>query len=83
MNTVPICQAKSKRSGEQCCNFAIKGKRVCHLHGGRSTGAKTKEGKIRQKMANIKHGMYTPEAMEERSVFTAMIKRHQEDLSNF
>jgi hypothetical protein len=33
------CAAKSKRSGEQCRAPAIKGKRVCRMHGGRSTGA--------------------------------------------
>lgn len=36
----------------------------CHLHGGKSTGAKTKAGKLRQKMAPWKHGRRSKEAME-------------------
>lgn len=59
------CQAKSKQKGKQCCNFAVKGKAVCHIHGGKSTGAKTEEGKLRQKMASWKHGMRSKEAREE------------------
>ncbi len=65
MDTLPICQAKSKQSGQQCKNFASKGKRVCRIHGGRSTGAKTLEGKQRQKMASWKHGGRSKEAMAE------------------
>jgi len=30
------CTAKSKRSGERCKNHAMKGKTVCHIHGGKS-----------------------------------------------
>ena len=30
------CTAKSKRSGERCKNNAMKGKTVCHIHGGKS-----------------------------------------------
>lgn len=33
------CAAKSKRSGMQCKAPAIKGKRVCRMHGGKSPGA--------------------------------------------
>ncbi len=33
------CAAKSKRSGEQCRAPVVKGKCVCRMHGGRSTGA--------------------------------------------
>lgn len=36
----------------------------CHLHGGKSTGAKTKAGKLRQKMASWKHGRRSQEAIE-------------------
>ena len=61
LDTLPICEALSKRSGKRCKNYASKGKRVCRIHGGRSTGAKTKSGKLNQKTTNIKHGMYTSE----------------------
>lgn len=30
------CEAKSKRSGEQCRRRAIKGRKVCQMHGGKS-----------------------------------------------
>ena len=41
----PRCQAKSKRSQQQCRSPAIRGKRVCRIHGGRSTGPKTEQGR--------------------------------------
>lgn len=37
------CTAKSKRSGERCKCYAMKGKTVCRIHGGRSTGPKHKQ----------------------------------------
>jgi len=30
------CKAKSKRSGEQCKKHAVRGREVCHIHGGKS-----------------------------------------------
>ena len=74
LDTLPICEARSKRSGERCKNYASKGKRVCRIHGGRSTGAKTKAGKLEQKKANLKHGMYTKEAREEARQFREYLK---------
>lgn len=32
------CQAKSKQSGAQCKKFAVPGKRVCGIHGGKTPG---------------------------------------------
>lgn len=74
MDTLPICQAKSKRSGQRCNNFATKGKKVCRIHGGESTGAKTILGKQTQKMASWKHGMRSKEAREERRQMREFIK---------
>ncbi len=34
------CHAKSKRSQKRCRLQAMRGKRVCHMHGGKSTGCK-------------------------------------------
>lgn len=69
MDMTPKCEAMSKQSGLQCGNFAVKNRRVCHIHGGKTpkhnTGANTKEGKSRQKMANWKHGLRSKEAKEE------------------
>ena len=46
------CQALSRRSKEQCKKPAIRGKRVCGFHGGKSTGPRTQEGKARVAQAH-------------------------------
>ena len=61
------CNAKSKRTKQQCRNPAIKGKTKCKHHGGLSTSARTPEGKARQIAANTKHGRETRAIREERS----------------
>ena len=38
----PRCQAKSKRTKLQCQSPAVRDKRACRIHGGLSTGPKTK-----------------------------------------
>ena len=45
LNSLPRCGAKT-RSGKPCQRFGNKINGRCKLHGGRSTGAKTKEGKL-------------------------------------
>ena len=67
------CQAKSKRTKLQCAAPALKGKRVCKTHGGRSTGPKTKEGRQRCSEAKTIHGRETREARNERSLASAML----------
>ena len=69
------CQAKSKRTGEQCGNYAIKGKRVCKFHGGLSTGPKTEEGRQRQHTSSWKHGMRSKAAIEEARQLRAYIRQ--------
>ena len=63
----PRCQAHSKRTKLQCGKPALKGKRVCQFHGGRSTGPITEAGKARQKAAVTKSGNYTKESYETRA----------------
>ena len=63
---MPKCQAKAKSTGQRCKNVAIKGKRCCYLHGGRSTGAKTPEGKRRSKYARLQHGNYSAQVKQNR-----------------
>ena len=53
------CKAQSKRTKQQCRAPAMKGKAVCRTHGGLSTGAKTKEGRIRCAAAKTMHGRET------------------------
>lgn len=54
------CKAKSKRSQEQCKNYAIKGWSVCRMHGAHG-GPKTKDGLQACKRAPFKHGFYSHE----------------------
>lgn len=49
----PVCGAKT-RAGGTCQARAVPGKRRCRLHGGASTGPKTKEGRERIAEANRK-----------------------------
>ena len=67
------CQAKSKRTKLQCAAPALKGKRVCKTHGGRSTGPKTIAGRQRCAEAKTIHGRETREARTERSLATARL----------
>ena len=67
------CRAKSKRSGEQCKNYAIKGVGVCRMHGA-GGGPKTKKGLLACQKAPIKHGYYTQESKEEMRLMREMLK---------
>lgn len=60
---LPICGAKT-RSGAPCRNLAMRGKRRCRMHGGASTGPKTKAGKERHRLAVTKHGGRSREMIE-------------------
>ena len=61
------CKAMSKRTKQQCRAPAMKGKAVCRTHGGLSTGAKTKEGRIRSAAAKTIHGRETRQKRAEAS----------------
>jgi hypothetical protein len=67
------CQAKSKRTKLQCAAPALKGKRVCKTHGGRSTGPKTQAGRQRCAEAKTIHGRETREVRNERSLSSARL----------
>ena len=58
------CGAKT-RSGGPCKNPAIAGRLRCRLHGGKSTGAKTPEGRARLSALHWKHGRSTTAAKEQ------------------
>ena len=42
----------------------------CRMHGGKSTGPRTPEGRERSRRANLKHGRYTKEAIARRRYFS-------------
>ena len=52
----PRCQAKSKRSKQQCRKAAVRDKQVCRIHGGASTGPRTEQGRKRCAEAKTIHG---------------------------
>ena len=78
--TCTQCNALSKRSRQRCQAPAIKGKTKCRFHGGRSTGAKTAEGRARIAKANTTSGKYTREYLRESSEGLARIRACEEIL---
>ena len=64
---VPRCQAQSKRSKQQCRKAAIRGKQVCRIHGGLSTGPRTLQGRKRCAAAKFVHGLETRELRKKRA----------------
>ena len=61
------CNAKSKRTQQQCRAPASKGKSKCRFHGGASTGPKTEQGRQRCAEAKTIHGNETRKARNERA----------------
>lgn len=57
-HAAPRCTARSKRSGERCKNPAVKGWRVCRMHG---AGGGHGPGKVNPA---YKHGMRSREWVE-------------------
>lgn len=74
LRLLPRCRAKAKSTGSGCGNPAMKGKRVCWIHGGRSKGPRTREGLSRSKSANLRHGHYRKEKLERRKYFNSMVR---------
>jgi hypothetical protein len=74
------CGAKARTNGHQPCQRIAMPNGRCHLHGGKTknTGAKTEEGKLRQKMASWKHGQRSKEIQEEARMVRRMIKAGKE-----
>jgi len=61
------CNAKSKRTQQQCRAPASQGKTKCRFHGGASTGPKTEQGRQRCAEAKTIHGNETRKARTERA----------------
>ena len=62
------CSAKSKRTKVQCRAPAMKDKRVCRFHGGRSTGPITQEGRDKCAAAKTVHGQSTRQLRARQSI---------------
>ena len=69
------CKAKSKRSGTQCKNFAIKEWGVCRMHGAYG-GPKTKQGLLACKKGSYKHGLYSYEALQDLKECRKLMKKN-------
>jgi hypothetical protein len=68
------CNAKSKRTGNQCRAPAAKGKNKCRFHGGASTGPKTDQGRKRCAQARTIHGRETRKARIERALVVKLLR---------
>ncbi len=58
------CKAKSKRSQQQCKNYALRSSTVCRVHGARG-GPKSQKGLQVCKKAPYRHGFYSKEMIAE------------------
>jgi len=73
--SVKLCGAKARQNNHNPCRqpgMLTNGR--CRLHGGKSTGPNTIEGKRRSAEANLKHGLYTNIAIEERKLMRKMMQ---------
>src|SRR5215218_10892402 len=69
----PRCGAK-RRDHKSCQSPAMRNGR-CRMHGGKSTGPKTKEGIERLRAANTRHGLRSAGHLQERREARASIRR--------
>ena len=69
--TCKRCQARSKRTRNQCRAPAMVGKNVCRFHGGKSTGPKSEVGRKRCAHSRWVHGNETTSMRMERSIASA------------
>ena len=70
------CGAKTRKT-TPCQSPAMKNGR-CRMHGGKSTGARTKAGIERIKKANFKNGLYTEEMVLGRKYMAWLIRESKE-----
>ena len=73
------CGAKT-RVGGACQNPAIKGRGRCKLHGGRSTGARSPQGKARVAAAHTTHGKRSKAHLEKVRAIKLELKRITHEL---
>jgi poly(3-hydroxybutyrate) depolymerase len=75
LSLAPRCGAHT-RAGTACCNPAMPNGK-CRMHGGKSTGARTAEGRERCRTAPLKHGQRSAAVMAERQALTARLRALQ------
>ena len=73
------CHAKT-RKGTPCQNPVVTGRNRCRMHGGKSTGPRTAEGKARAAAAHTKHGRRSRAHVEKVRYINAEIRRITNEL---
>ena len=73
------CGAKT-RKGTECQRPANKKNGRCRVHGGASTGPRTKEGRARISDANLRHGRYTKDKLEKQQENAAKGRKIRKEL---
>ena len=68
------CLAKTRRA-TLCQKPAIRGRGRCQLHGGKSTGPRTPEGRALSIAAHTKHGLRSREHVEKVKAINAELRR--------
>src|ERR1017187_9017507 len=79
-STAPRCGAMT-RNGAPCKGPALHNGR-CRMHGGTSTGPRTKRGLARSKRANWKHGLYSAKAKMEAKLLRRFLLECREQCSD-
>ena len=75
-STVKLCGAKARQNQHEPCRQPAMKNGRCRLHGGKSTGPKSKQGKNKAAQANYKHGRYTNAALMEKAYMRVMMNWH-------
>jgi hypothetical protein len=73
------CRAKT-RKGTPCQNPVVTGRSRCRMHGGKSTGPRTAEGKARAAAAHTKHGRRSKAHVKKVRYINAEIRRITREL---
>ena len=70
------CTARSKRTGQQCGKPSLRTSRTqkCQLHGGRSAGPLSEEGKASSAAANFRTGEYTKVEIDKADRSRALVR---------
>lgn len=72
MQEAPRCTARSKRTGLPCCNYPVRGWKVCRMHGARGGG---KPGRLNPA---YRHGGRTKEAVAMRKMVAELTRESRE-----
>jgi len=68
-----LCGAKSRRNENRPCRGIAMANGRCRMHGGKSTGRKTEEGKRNHALAVTTTGLHTNKAIEDKRQARKMI----------